>query len=334
MRIAIKNFLSHGSLFAGIGGLCTSFNELGFNSLFVNELDPMVIDVYKKNYASKSIFAKSIQQVHAHELPTVDIMHGGFPCQSFSIAGNRRGFEDDRGKLFFEITRLINEFGNSKPKVIVLENSANLLTGAGGMWFRKIKHEFSRLGYWFDDVNAVVLNVAKHTGIPQSRERLFMIGLNSDYFDSNPICQSQFEKVHLQPMSKFLNINVEYDSSYYLNEDNKFSRMIMEYKNDDPYQIYQLRKYEVRAPRGMCPTLTANMGMGGHNVPFVIVDNRVRKLTERECLNLQGFSENFFFPESTPRSLRYKMIGNSVSPPISKLIAAKVKLLLEEEFLV
>jgi len=217
---------------------------------------------------------------------------------------------------------------------LVLENAPNLLTGESGSWFRKITMELSKLGYWFDQVNALLLNTAEHTGIPQSRERLFMVCLNSDYFDFNPIRQSDFKKVPLQPLSEFIFPFNEVHSRYYLDPQNKYSRLIMEKQNkDDPYQIYQLRRFEVRlAPKGMCPTLTANMGHGGHNVPFIITNGRVRKLTERECLNIQGFDKKFTFPESLAAGSRYAMIGNAVSPPVSKLIAERVLGLLRENY--
>jgi len=323
---------THGSLFAGIGGICTSFNSLGAINEFTNELDPKVMQTYQVNHLSKMLLGGSISNLSASDLPPVDILHGGFPCQSFSIAGFKGGFNDPRGRLFFEITRLVSEYGKKKPKVLVLENAPNLLTGESGNWFRKITMELSKLGYWFDQVNALLLNTAIHTGIPQSRERLFMVCLNSDYFDFNPIRQADFKKVLLRPISEFIFPFEDVDSRYYLDAENKYSRLIMEKENKgDPYQIYQLRRFEVRlAPSGMCPTLTANMGHGGHNVPFIITNGRVRKLTERECLNIQGFDKQFLFPESTAAGIKYAMIGNSVSPPVSKLIATRVLSLLRE----
>ena len=95
--------------------------------------------------------------------------------------------------------------------------------------------------------------------------------------------------------------------------------------------VYQYRRTYVRENKSNeCPTLTANMGHGGHNVPFIITNGRVRKLTERECLNIQGFDKQFLFPESTATGIKYAMIGNSVSPPVSKLIATRVLSLLRE----
>ncbi len=330
MESPIQKTYSHGSLFAGIGGLCTSFNNAGFESLFVNEIDKKVSETYLHNYPSKNLLIKPIQEILATDLEPVDVLHGGFPCQSFSIAGARKGFDDPRGKMFFEVTRLIKEFKQHRPKVLVLENSPYLRIGADGSWFRRIKHELAKLGYWFDDSNAIQLNVATHTGVPQSRERLFMIALDSECFDYNPVSQADFEKVALKPMSEFLDVDKEVDPSYYLDPENKYSRLIMSHKvKSNAYKIYQLRKFEVRlASEEICPTLTANMGTGGHNVPFIINKTGVRKLTERECLNLQGFDESFVFPDSISKGARYSMIGNAVSPLISNLLVRRVNQLL------
>jgi len=329
----IKSEFTHGSLFAGIGGICHSFNSLGFVNEFVNELDSKALKTYSKNHKSKKIIAGSIADIDAKDLPAVDVLHGGFPCQSFSIAGLQGGFDDPRGQLFFEITRLVSELQSKKPRIIVLENAPNLLRGQSGNWFRKISMEIAKLGYWFDQANILLLNTALHTGIPQSRERLFMVCLSADHYDFNPVRQSDFIHVPLRPLSEFINPFDKVDSTYYLDPQNKYSRLIMEKKNKNPYQIYQLRKFEVRlAADGMCPTLTANMGHGGHNVPFMISNGMVRKLTERECLNIQGFDDRFNFPDDVSQTSRYAMIGNAVSPPISRLVADRVLNLLKENY--
>lgn len=331
MNTDISYNFTHGSLFAGIGGICQSFNQIGLINEFANELDEKALKTYEANHPSKKILGGSIKNISAMDLTPVDILHGGFPCQSFSIAGLKGGFDDPRGQLFFEITRLIAEFNDKKPKVIVLENAPNLMSGESGSWFRKVMMEIVKLGYWFDQSSALLLNTAIHTGIPQSRERLFMICLNSDYFDSNPVRQSDFKKVSLKPLDQFIDPFEEVDETYYLDGDNKYSRLITDkINNKNPYQIYQLRKYEVRlAADGMCPTLTANMGHGGHNVPFIITKRGVRKLTERECLNLQGFDKSFVFPEGIGMMARYAMIGNAVSPPVSLLVAKRVNSILK-----
>lgn len=322
----------HGSLFAGIGGLCTAFNQLGYYNAFANEIENAVAETYKKNHPTDNFISGSIEKIHSSDLPSVDVMHGGFPCQSFSIAGARGGFNDGRGTLFFQISRLLKEYGENKPKVLLLENSPNLLIGDGGAWIRKIIHELNKSGYWFDLSNAIILDVAKHTGIPQSRERLFIVALNSDYYDGNFIHQDDFSEVPLSPMSNFIYPFSDVSPEYYLPIGNKYESLILEHRVDDPYQIYQLRKFYVRlAPSGLCPTLTANMGLGGHNVPFIITNGRVRKLTERECLNLQGFGPDFTFPNGISAGRKYQMIGNAVSPQIAAILAKKITTILESQ---
>ena len=123
------------------------------------------------------------------------------------------------------------------------------------------------------------------------------------------------------------------DEFYYLPAENKYNQLIKQSVNsDDPYQLYQLRKYIVRVPEsGVCPTLTANMGLGGHNVPFVFHNARLRKLTEYECLGLQGFPASFKFPDNVNKSKRYVLVGNAVSPAVSAVIADRVKSFLHSE---
>ena len=121
------------------------------------------------------------------------------------------------------------------------------------------------------------------------------------------------------------------DDTYYLDEDNRYHKMISA-KEDDPYSVYQLRKYLVRAKEpGVCPTLTANMGLGGHNVPFIFDRRGLRKLTEFECLRLQGFPEWYRFPEEVSRPKRYQQVGNSVVPLLIEKIAKAVKNKIESE---
>ena len=133
-------------------------------------------------------------------------------------------------------------------------------------------------------------------------------------------------------MENFINFSgVQDDESYYLDEENRYHRMITK-EVDDKKCIYQLRKFLVRVKEpGVCPTLTANMGGGGHNVPFIIDAKGIRKLTEFECLKLQGFPDDFKFPDEVIRSRRYMQIGNSIAVPVARLLAEKVKNKIEKE---
>src|SRR6185437_4943793 len=115
------------------------------------------------------------------------------------------------------------------------------------------------------------------------------------------------------------------NDEYYLSEENRYHKMITK-RIKDRRCLYQLRKYEVRPKEpDTCPTLTANMGLGGHNVPFVIDNRGLRKLTEDECLRLQGFPADFVFPDDVPRWRRYSQVGNAVAPPVAELVARRVK---------
>lgn len=323
-----------GGLFAGIGGFCYGFESVGFETLWCNDLSKEAAQTHAVNFPHVRYIQADVKKLSANKnLLPVDVLHAGFPCQSFSAAGRRLGFEDPRGQLFYEITRLLKEWGDNKPKVIVLENSPNLKDGDGGSWFRTVQTEIQRCGYWFSSSNAFVLDTREHGGLPQRRKRLFMIAVSQDYADYNPINFNGLVALTETPIQNIIRLN-ESEEFYFLHTENKYAHMIQKQVNQsDPYQLYQLRKYLVRVPEsGVCPTLTANMGRGGHNVPFVRDGERLRKLTERECLDLQGFSKDFHFPVNLPPARRYELIGNSVSPVISKIIAERVfKFLMESE---
>jgi hypothetical protein len=129
-----RRTLKVGALFCGIGGLCFGFKEAGFETSWANDADPYACEVYRRNFPKHRLIEKDVRKlsVAKDKLKPVDILHAGFPCQSFSQAGGKAGFDDDRGKLFFEIIRLVKEFKGGKPAVIVLENAPFLTMGEGG----------------------------------------------------------------------------------------------------------------------------------------------------------------------------------------------------------
>ena len=166
------------------------------------------------------------------------------------------------------------------------------------------------------------------TELPQRRCRLFMVGLSTKHFDNGKFNFPREMNKTPKDIKKYIDFRGEKEDSYYLPTDNRYYKMI-DSKLDDPFCIYQLRKFLVRVKNpNECPTLTANMGQGGHNVPFIYDKKGLRKLTEQECLNLQGFSSEFSFPEDVPRAKRYVQVGNAVCPPIAKLLANKITELL------
>lgn len=321
-----------GSLFSGIGGFCEGFEDAGFSTSWATDFDQQVAETYALNFPETKFFHEKIEDLNFSSLSAVDVVHAGFPCQSFSQAGDRKGFNDPRGNLF---NVMMDKFEESSwlPSVLVFENSPYLMSGDQGMWFEHVKERINKLGYWFTNTNAIIIDANKHCGSPQRRERLFMFACNKQHFEFNWFNFSP-ATVSLKSINEYLETNKEQDAAYYLSESNKYGKMLSEAAKKLPQnQLLQLRKYYFREIEyGTCPTLTANMGLGGHNVPFLMDDYGLRKLTERECLNLQGFSRNFKFPAKFPRAAKYRMVGNAVSPEVSKLVAREVISVLEDRF--
>lgn len=329
--------LKAGALFSGIGGFCLGFEKAGIKTAWAIENDPMSVLTYKANLNDVHVvedegIPASIKnvKVSTHDLEPVDVLHAGFPCQSFSQAGDRKGFDDPRGQLFYEVIRIIGEFKDRKPSVIVLENSPHIRHGEGGSWFLEITKEIKRAGYWFRDTNCAELDPYLLTHLPQKRNRLFMVAFSTDHFRNGKISFPVVRNDHPKNLEDYVDFSGALDDdTYYLPEANRYHKMITG-EVEDKKSIYQLRKFLVRV-KDHCPTLTANMGLGGHNVPFVYDAKGLRKLTEYECLRLQGFPQDFKFPAEVPRSKRYTQVGNSVVSHISNMLANVVKEKIEKE---
>lgn len=314
-----------GSLFAGIGGFCKAFELEGAKVLWANDIDKYVEKTYRFNYENKFI-RKNIEElsVNNDKLEQVDILTAGFPCQPFSIAGYQKGYDDPRGNVFYEITRLIKEFGKNKPKILLLENVKNF--GQDKFLLPVIK-ELNKVGYWFDRDFAQILNTAELTALPQNRERLFMIALNKDYFENIPLPFPEEKPINKIEPYKFMDTKGKVDDSYYFKPQTKYWKLFKEkmeiHESEKKKNIYLLRRWYVRPYlNGATPTLTANMGTGGHNVPVLQDDWGIRKLTLRECAELQGFSKDWFqFPPDVSRGQIYKQIGNAVTVPVVQKLA-------------
>ena len=311
-----------GCLFAGMGGFCGGMKKAGIKTLWANEKDKNAVRTFQENYRNVRMFEEDICElsVDKHELAPVDILTAGFPCQSFSHAGYKRGFDDERGKLFFEIIRLISEFGKNKPKIILLENVPHLANGDGGKWLQTIITQIQVAGYWFGKANCQILKTDSISGLPQSRERLFMVATRTDDFYCNDFAFPE-GKEKPRPLTDFIKRKKKAEKKDYLSSDNRYYKMIDEQmKNSCAKSIYQLRRYYVREYSNKCPTLTANMGGGGHNVPFIRDRWGIRRLSVMECATLQGF-EDIVFPPEVSTSERYRQIGNAVSLPVAERLA-------------
>ena len=325
--------LTAGALFSGIGGFCLGFERAGIKTKWAIENSDTATAIYAQNVKGVRLVehngapASIIDvTVDGDALEPVDVLHAGFPCQSFSQAGERKGFKDPRGQLFYQIIRLLREFGDKKPSVIVLENSPYIRHGEGGSWFIELTKEIKKAGYWFRESNCAELDPYLLTDLPQQRNRLFMVAFSIKAFKNGKFDFPSTPAVSPKDLGNFIDFEgVQSDESYYLPEENRYHKMING-EAEDKRCIYQLRKFLVRKKKpGVCPTLTANMGLGGHNVPFIFDAKGLRKLTEYECLWLQGFPKIFAFPEAVGRAKRYMHVGNSVSVPITELLAERVR---------
>lgn len=303
-------------LFAGIGGIKIGFEKAGFECVFSNDFDKDCKITYDLNSSGgqKSLVLGDISKISSNIIPDFDILTGGFPCQPFSIAGYRKGFSDDgRGNLFFEIVRILND---KKPKAFLLENVKNLKTHDNGRTMKIIYDELQKLGYHVVDK---VLNTMEYGNIPQNRERIYIVG----FLDQKAFSNFSFPiKI---PLTRAINdcLERDVDEKYYYNGKSLFAKLKKEVVKQNT--VYQWRRQYVRENKNnVCPTLTANMGMGGHNVPIIVDNKGIRKLTPRECANFQGFPDNFKLPSIADSSL-YKQFGNSVSVPVVERVAASIK---------
>lgn len=309
-------------LFAGIGGMRLGFDRAGFKTVFANDFDKTCKDTYDLNFDGTKLTIEDIWKINISDLPEFDVLIGGFPCQAFSIAGYRKGFKDDkgRGNLFFRLAEILEE---RKPQAFLLENVKNLKTHDKGKTFRIIMETLKKLGY---HVKSEVLNSMLHGNIPQNRERIFIVG----FLDKKKADLFSFPK-EIPLTISFRDFMAEKaDKKYYYNDKPLYEKI----KNDvnSEQTVYQWRRRYVRAnKRGVCPTLTANMGRGGHNVPIIKNTIGVRKMTPKECFLLQGFPQSFKLPDNLPDCHLYHQAGNSVTVTVIERIAKEMKLVLSEK---
>ncbi|MGD7008796.1 DNA cytosine methyltransferase [Metabacillus sp. 84] len=323
-----------GSMFAGIGGTCLGFMQAGAEIVWANEIDSNACITYKNYFGDSYLQEGDISQIDKRTIPALDILIGGFPCQAFSVAGYRKGFEDDRGNVFFQIIEVLEaqlEVYGRLPQAIMLENVKNLYTHDQGNTYRVIGEALNDLGY---TIKSDILNSMEYGNVPQNRERIYIVGF------LDPAQTERFRFPERIPLTNLLNDVVDrvnpVDDKLYYNQTSQYYDMLKEgiLESESRYETtYQLRRVYVRENRSnVCPTLTANMGTGGHNVPLITdYNDRIRKLTPEECIRLQGFPQDFSFPESMANSHRYKQSGNSVTVPVIRRIAQNILQVFEDQ---
>lgn len=302
------------SLFSGIGGIDLAFNRAGFDVIWANEIDKYACVTYRNNFLNP-IAERDIKSVNADEIPKADVLLAGFPCQSFSVMGYQRGFNDSRGNLFFEIAHVVEHM---RPSIVFLENVKNLIYHDNGRTFMTIHDTFAELGYF---VKYCVLNASTHGNIPQERSRTFIAAF-SDYD-----MMSGFEFPDEIPLTvgvnDILDRSFKQNDAFYYLPGNKYYDTLNR-KIPDKMGIYRIddsgvamKKYEIS------PTLKANMGTYPDRVPIIRDDFGIRKLTPYECLALQGFPMDFKFKD-IPLEAAYKQCGNTVCVPVVRRIAEQL----------
>ena len=303
------NTLKAIDLFAGIGGIRLGFAEAfkeDIEFVFSSEIDKYAQQTYYANFGEMP--HGDITQIDEKDIPSHDIILAGFPCQAFSIAGKRLGFEDTRGTLFFVVARIIK---HHKPKVVFLENVKGFVNHDKGNTFKVVKETLEELGY---RVFTKVLN-AKDFGVPQNRERIYIVG--------------------------FLDNEVEFEFPKSLDKEVKVGD-ILDGKIPDKYTIsdklwagHQRRKIEHKAKgngfgyslfdenSNYTSTISARYYKDGSEILIAQSGKNPRKLTPREAGKLQGFNENFKIVCSDVQA--YKQFGNSVSVPVIRTISKEIK---------
>lgn len=310
------------SFFAGVGGIDKGFENTGFfKTVYANEFDPSPVKTFEKNFNLK-VDCRDIHEVKSEEIKDFDVMLAGFPCQAFSIAGYRKGFDDEKGRgtLFFELVRIFKE---KKPEIIFLENVKNLVGHDNGNTFRVIINELQQEGY---HVKYAVLNAMEYGNTPQNRERIYIVAFK----DLNKY--RDFEFPMPVPLTKsvedVIDFSTRVDDKYYYTEGKYkgdiYSQLVE--AMDDDKAVYQWRRKYVRKNKsGVIPTLTANQGEGGHNVCLIKTKYGIRKMTPHECFNAQGFPKDFILPEDLSDGKLYKQAGNSVCVSVIENIAKQIE---------
>lgn len=321
----MKHKITFIDLFAGIGGFRLALESLGAECVFTCDNDSKVQETYKNNFGEEEIFG-DISLLKPKSVPNHDILCAGFPCQPFSRSGKMLGFKDTRGTLFFEILRIAKA---KKPKVILLENVANLAQHDKGRTYKIIKYNLEQLGYV---VSEQVLN-AKNFGLAQNRER-FIIVASHKKFNFNKIKFSK-QKVNLKDLISSTGRKILDPKEYtilpphlwktqasgliFCGYRNKALRTTGVRENTEHLSRVHKQPNRIYHIDGTHPTLSAQETSGRY---FVYDGSKVFQLGVNDCYELQGFPKNF--KKHLQTSQQYKQIGNAVPVNIIKAVGEQI----------
>ena len=310
-------------LFAGIGGFRIACQNIGGECVFSSEWDSNAQKTYAYNFGETPYGDITDEAVKCAIPERFDLLCGGFPCQAFSIAGYQKGFEDTRGTLFFDVADIIKRH---RPKAVFLENVKNLKGHDNGNTFKVIKKTLEDLNYVVYDK---VMNAMEYANVPQHRERIFIVCFDLEQVHNHSSFTFPGKVALTRSIHECINADEDNPKLFYGEKMSHFDELKQGIVSMDT--IYQWRRVYVRENKSsVCPTLTANMGTGGHNVPLILTQSGIRKLSPKECLNFQGFPSTYQFPANIPFSACYKQAGNSVVVPLIQEVCQQIYTVLSE----
>jgi len=314
------------SLFCGCGGtdvgllgdftyLDNYYENNNYEIVYANDIDNNACNIFEENFGIKPD-NRDIREVLSEEIPEIDVLTGGFPCQSFSIVAQnpkRLGIKDDRGKLFFEMCRVLKD---KQPKCFIAENVKGILTANKKSAFPLILEEFENCGY---DVKYTVMNAAEY-GVPQKRERVIIVGFRKDLeidFEFPKVVID--EVINYEPLKRVIEETVE--EKYF------FSQRAVDGMMRKRATMNKGRAQDVNKP---CNTVGAHLAKVSLNStdPVLMVGERYRRFTPREVARIQSFPEEFKLVGS--ETAQYRALGNAIPPVMFWHIASKVKNILLE----
>jgi len=289
-----------------------SFNPVGFS-----EIDKYANELLTKRFPRVKNYG-DCTKINPSELPDFDMLCGGFPCQAFSIAGKRRGFEDTRGTMFFEIARILKV---KRPKIVLLENVKGLLNHEGGKTFRTIIQTLSELGY---NVQWMVLN-SKFFGVPQNRERVFIIGSLRGTSRPEILPFRESDGIPAKELQVLRNSSYDTDRLYGTEGIARTMRANAGGKGAKTgiYAVLTPDRAEKRQNgRRFKGPGEPSFTMTGQDIHGVTDGTQIRRLTPTECERLQGFPDGW--TEGFSDTQRYKMMGNAVTVNVIKALGEKL----------
>lgn len=309
-------------LFAGLGGFRIALESLGANCVYSNEWNKPVQQVYKSNFGE--IPDGDITKVDEKSIPEHDILCAGFPCQAFSISGHQRGFNDSRGTLFFDVARIIKA---KRPKVVFLENVKNFFRHDNGRTLEVVKSTIEELGYSF---SPKILNAVDY-GIPQKRERVYMVCFRND------IDSSSFKFPKPFKLTKHVEDYLIKDESivkdlYVVRNDTVLKNILDEKVSNKSIRLGTVNKggqgERIYSTKGIAITLSAFGGGVFSKTGGYLIDGRTRKLHPRECARLMGFPDSYFICPKANQA--YQQLGNSVVIDVLQYIGQNIGMTLKD----